>query len=71
MAKSKRAKINHGEINSIRAALDLCQSLPLMEVQLREAGMYKTAVIFNKAVRAAGYEVADMMRKAKLVKGKR
>jgi hypothetical protein len=71
MAKSKRTKLDHGTINSIRDALNLCQELPMMEVSLREAGMHKTAVLFNKAVQAAGYEVATMMHKAKLVKGKR
>ena len=38
----------------------LATELPLIEDRLRRAGLWKTAVVMNKAVQAIGWEIAEV-----------
>jgi hypothetical protein len=42
-------------------AHDLCRRLPLIEGELRAAGLFATAVVFNQAVKSIGYEFAELL----------
>lgn len=39
----------------------LVRELPIIEVRLREAGLYKTAMLMRKVVQASGYELDELL----------
>jgi len=46
---------------NVKKAEALCLSLPLVENEARQAGLYKTAQAINVAVKAMGWEFATLL----------